>query len=54
MLVTLSYFQADRFVQLFSLIPIIIFLLYFLISIDLIYAGFFVRLEERKNYCFLS
>ena len=35
LLVTLSYFQPDRFVQLLSLIPILILLLYLLVSIDL-------------------
>ena len=32
LLVTLSYFRPDRFVQLLSLIPILILLLYFLVS----------------------
>ena len=32
LLVTLSYFRPDRFVQLISLIPILILLLYFLVS----------------------
>ena len=32
LLVTLSYFQPDRFVQLLSLIPILILLLYLLVS----------------------
>ena len=32
LLVTLSYFRRDRFVQLLSLIPILILLLYFLVS----------------------
>ena len=40
MLVTLSYFRPDRFVQLLSLIPILILLLYLLVSIDLlVYTG---------------
>ena len=38
--VTLSYFRPDRFVQLLSLIPILILLLYLLVSIDLVYTGF--------------
>ena len=39
LLVTLSYFRPDRFVQLLSLIPILILLLYLLVSIDLVYTG---------------
>ena len=39
LLVTLSYFRPDRFVQLLSLIPILILLLYLLVSIDLKYTG---------------
>ena len=39
LLVTLSYFRPDRFVQLLSLIPILILLLYLLVSIDLEYTG---------------
>ena len=39
LLVTLSYFRPDRFVQLLSLIPILILLLYSLVSIDLVYTG---------------
>ena len=38
LLVTLSYFRPDRFVQLLSLIPILIFL-YIVVSIDLVYTG---------------
>ena len=37
--VTLSYFRPDRFVQLLILIPILILLLYLLVSIDLVYIG---------------
>ena len=37
--VTLSYFRPDRFVQVFSLIPILILLLYIPVSIDLVYTG---------------
>ena len=40
LLVVLSYFRADIFVQLLSLIPILILLLYLLVSIDLDYTGF--------------
>ena len=36
--VTLFYFRPDRFVQLLSLIPILIFLLYLLVSLDLVYT----------------
>ena len=39
LLVTLSYFRPDRFVQLLSLKPILILLLYLLVSIDLEYTG---------------
>ena len=40
LLVTLSYVRPDRFVQLLSLIPmILILLLYLLVSIDLVYTG---------------
>ena len=39
LLVTLSYFRPDRFVQLLSLIPILILLLCLLVSIDLEYTG---------------
>ena len=35
LIVTLSYFRPDRFVQLLSLIPILILLLYLLVSISL-------------------
>ena len=38
--VTLSYFRPDSFVQLFSLIPFLILLLYLLVSINLVYTGF--------------
>ena len=37
LLVTLSYFRPDRFVQLLSLIPIFLLLLYLIVSIDLDY-----------------
>ena len=47
--VTLYYFRPDRFVQLLSLIPILVLLLYFLVSIDLVYTVFFARLYERKK-----
>ena len=39
LLVTLSCFRPDRFVQRLSLIPILIFLFYILVSIDLVYTG---------------
>ena len=39
LLVTLAYFRPDRFVQLLSLIPILILILYLLVSIDLVYTG---------------
>ena len=37
--VTLSYFQPDRFAQLLSLKPILIFLFHLLVSTDLVYTG---------------
>ena len=40
LLVTLLYFRPDRFVQFLGLIPILILLLYILVSIDLEYTGF--------------
>ena len=39
LIVTLSYFWPDRFVQLLSLIPILTLLLYILVSIVLVYTG---------------
>ena len=39
LLVTMSDFRPDRFVQLLSLIQILILLLIFLVSIDLVYTG---------------
>ena len=39
LLLTLSFFRPDRFMQLLSLIPILILLLYLLVSIDLVYTG---------------
>ena len=41
LLVTLSCFRPDRFVQLLSLIPILILLLYLPVSIDLVYTGIY-------------
>ena len=43
--VTLSYFRPDRFMQLLSLIPILILHLFFLVSIDIVYTGIVARLE---------
>ena len=37
--IKLSYFRPDKFVRLLSLIPILILLLYLLVSIDLEYTG---------------
>ena len=39
LLVTLSYFRPDRFVQLFGLLPSLILLLFLLVSIVLVYTG---------------
>ena len=47
--VTLSYFCPVRFVQLLSLLPILILLLFFLVSADIIYTGILARLEERRK-----
>ena len=54
--VPLSYFQPDRFVQLLSLIPILILLLYLLVSIDLVYTGIceISGTVLEKNYCLIS
>ena len=49
LLVTLFYFRPDRFVQFLSLIPILILLLCFLVSKDLVHTGILERLEERKR-----
>ena len=46
LLVTLSYFRPDRFVQLLSLIPILILLIYLLVSIDLVYTGLLELVPE--------
>ena len=46
--VTLSYFGPDRFVHLLSLIPILILLLYLLVSIDLAYTGIIAGLRIKK------
>ena len=39
LLLTLSYFRPDRFVQLLSLLPILILFLNLLVSIDLVHTG---------------
>ena len=50
LLVLLSYFRPERFVQLLSLIPILILLLYLLVSIDLEYTGLLrVGLVEKAT-----
>ena len=49
LLVMLSYFWPDRFVQLRSLIPILILLLYLLVSIDLEYTGLLV--DTSAGFC---
>ena len=46
LLVTLSYFRPDRFVQLLSLIPVLFLLLYLLVSIDLVYTGLLELIPE--------
>ena len=45
------FFWPDIFVQLLSPMPILISLLYFLFSIDLVYCGIVARLESRKSIC---
>ena len=52
LLVTLSYFRPDRFVQLLSLIPILILLLYLLISINLVYTGLCKLVARRRTTVF--
>ena len=52
LLVTLSYFRPDRFVQLLSLIPILILLLYLLVSIDLVYTGLCELVSRRRTTVF--
>ena len=48
------FLRPDRFVKLLSLIPILILLLYLLVSIDLEYTGFItIRSLEESNQ-FLS
>ena len=51
---TLSFFWLDKFVQIFSLISILVLLLFLLESIDIVYTGNLARLEERNGNCFLS
>ena len=46
--VTLSYFRPDKFVQLLSLIAILIFLFNLLVSIDLVYTG--ICQLDIRNY----
>ena len=46
LLVTLSYFRPDRFVQLLSLIPILILLLYYLVSGCLTRVFWFIAAAE--------
>ena len=43
------YFRPDRFVQTLSLLPILILLLNFLVSIDLEIYWFIEKLEEKKS-----
>ena len=49
---TLSYFRPDGFVQLLSLIPILILLLYLLVSIDLVYTGLCELISRRRTIVF--
>ena len=48
LLVTLSYFRPDRFVQLLSLIPILFLLLYYLVS------GCLTSLNRSRVYWFIA
>ena len=52
--VTLYFCQPEVYVQLLSLILILILLFYILVSIGLVYFGLFASLNERKSNCFLS
>ena len=52
LLVTLSYFQPDRFMQLLSLIPILILLLYLLVSIDLVYTDLCELVSRMRTTVF--
>ena len=52
LLVTLSYFRPDRFVQLLSLIPILILILYLLVSIDLMYTNLCELVSRRRTTVF--
>ena len=53
LLVTLSYFRPDRFVQLLTLIPILILLLYLLVNRSSVY--WFMRVSfQKENNCILS
>ena len=59
LVVTLSYFRPDRFVQLLSLIPILILLFYLLVSIDLVNTGICeIRYQTetvlKENDCLLN
>ena len=52
LLVTLSFFRPDRFVQLLSLIPILILLLHLLVSKDLVYTGLRELVPEWEQLFF--
>ena len=55
--ITISYFRADRFVQLLSLIPILILLLYLLVTIDIMYTGtceLDIGTVLKENDCLLN
>ena len=52
LLVTLSYFRPDRFVQLLSLISILILLLHLLVSLDLVYTGLRELVPEWEQLYF--
>ena len=52
LLITLSYFRPDRFVQLLSLIPILILLVYLLVSLDLLYTGLCELVSRRRTTVF--
>ena len=43
-----------QFVQLLSLIPTLILLLYLLVSIDLVYTGLYESTSQKKNNCILN
>ena len=54
LLVTLYFFRPDSFVQLLSLLPILILLVYILFSLNLVYTGIVAGFESIKSNSLLS